>query len=82
MHGITRENLRHCCVQPFSVSVDPDDRESGPREMWVVLHEPHEGGYSIAFDPGQLSWGVVERQDRGYVLVIAASTLAEALNGM
>lgn len=45
-HGITRENLPSALVEPFLVRVDPDDQETLPRAMWIVLQErrkPTEG---------------------------------------
>lgn len=38
-HGITTENLSSVLVDPFLVWVDPDDLETQPRAMWVVLQK-------------------------------------------
>jgi len=38
-HGITPANLRSLLVEPFAVRTDPDDLETQPRDMWVVLEE-------------------------------------------
>ncbi len=84
-HGITKENLHHFLVKPYSVHVDPDDLESAPRDMWVVLRElpgVPDQGYAIAYDPATGSWAVIEPTGIGFVQVIGASTLAEALEGM
>ena len=84
-HGITRENLDQFLVEPHEVLVDPDDLETEPRLMWVVLQERPDpaAGYSIVFDPLRDSWGVAERaQGGGATLLISAPTLAAALDGM
>lgn len=84
-HGISRSNLRSFLVNPFPVRTDPDDMETPPRDMWVVLQErgtPTEG-YVIVFDPLDNSWGVAEHTGNDlYVLVVSASSLSEALDGM
>lgn len=84
-HGITRENLDQFLVEPHEVLVDPDDLETEPRLMWVVLQERPDSaaGYSIVLDPLRDSWGVAERaQGGGATLLISAPTLAAALDGM
>jgi hypothetical protein len=83
-HGITPQSLGEFLVQPFRVRADPDDTESPPRDMWVVLQErPHEAdGYAVVYDPLVGGWGVVERAGTDYVLVCAADSLAAALTSM
>lgn len=84
-HGITLENLHHFLVDPFEIYVDPDDLETSPRNMWVVLQEYEniKKGYSIVYDPFTNSWGVAEYIcENNYVLVICADNLQEALEGM
>ena len=88
-HGIAPDRVRRFLVSPYPVFVDPDDNESGPREMWVVLHElggesPRERpGYTVVYDPQDESWGVAERLSlKSYVLVVGGDSLADALDGM
>ena len=83
-HGITPQNVRQFLVPPFSVRTDPDDTESPPRDMWVVLQERPQGadGYAVVYDPQVSGWGVVERAGTDYVLVCAADSLASALTSM
>lgn len=84
-HGITKGNLHHFLVKPYSVLVDPDDLESAPRDMWIVLHEfpkAPDQGYAGVYDPATGSWAIVEPTGAGFVQVIVASTLAAALEGM
>ena len=51
-HGITSSNIRSFLVDPYLVTVDPDDLETGPREMWVILKAPNPGsGYVVVYDP-------------------------------
>jgi hypothetical protein len=84
-HGFTPENLRSCLVEPFAVQVDPDDLETSPRMMWVVLQlsrKPTEA-YRIVYDPLSKQWAVVEHvKDNEYVAIIFASSLAGALTAM
>jgi hypothetical protein len=84
LHGITPHNLPEFLVEPFCVTTDPDDAESPPRDMWVVLQERpgRTEGYAIVWDPGASRWGVVERAGTGYVQVCAAASLAGALTAM
>jgi hypothetical protein len=58
-HGITPENVRSLLVEPFAVRIDPDDLQTKPRDMWVVLQErpTPTNGYVIAYDPQNNSWG-------------------------
>jgi len=83
-HGITLQNLGEFLVEPFTIRVDPDDRESSTREMWVVLQEyPQQAeGYSVVYDPSHNGWGVAERAGVDYVLICSAPTLAGALTSM
>ncbi len=84
-HGITSENIRSFLIEPFLVRVDPDDLETQPREMWVVLQERNTptDGYVIVFDPTTKRWGVAEHVDDGnYILVIGAVSMARVLSGM
>jgi hypothetical protein len=84
-HGITPENLTDFLVEPYPVTVDPDDLETGPREMWIVLKERPltDDGYVVIYDPMNGGWGVAEKTDKeAHVLVIGADSLAEALEGM
>ena len=84
-HGITPKNLQSFLVEPYEVIVDPDDLETSPRSMWVVLHERqqrHEG-YVMVFDPQESSWGIAEfTSDSVLTLVISAPSFSEALEGM
>ena len=84
-HGITRSNLRSFLVEPFAIRVDPDDLETQPRDMWVVLKENSKptDGYVIVYDPATKDWGVAEHvREKGYILVISADSLAKAIDGM
>ena len=84
-HGITPANLRYLLVEPFAVRTDPDDLQTQPRDMWVVLQErpTPTDGYVVVYDPATRDWGVAEHAgDAGYTLVVSASSLAEALSGM
>jgi len=84
-HGISSANIRSFLVEPFTVRTDPDDMETQPRDMWVVLQErdtPTEG-YVIVYDPLKKTWGVAEHTGNNrYTLVISVSSLSEALDGM
>ena len=84
-HGITLDNIRSFMVEPFPVRTDLDDRETGPRDMWVVLQEclvPAQG-YVVVYDPQNKSWGIAEHtDDNTYVLVTSAASLAEAISDM
>lgn len=84
-HGITPANLRSLLVEPFIVRTDPDDEETQPRDMWVVLQERHDPaeGYVVVYDPTRGDWGIAERGDGdNYVLVVSAQSMAEAINSM
>ena len=84
-HGITLVNLGYFLVEPFEIYVDPDDLETSPRYMWVVLQEYKDIklGYSVVFDPYNNNWGIAEHiSSDEYVLVIGAETLKDALEGM
>lgn len=82
-HGITAANIREFLVEPFTVSVDPDDLETAPRSMWVVLQERHRSGYVVVHDPATSGWAVAERiHDGTYRAVVWGRTLANALEGM
>jgi hypothetical protein len=84
-HGITPENLRSFLVEPYEVVVDPDDLETGPRPMWVILHERRQprADYVVVFDPQDSSWGIAEFTDKpALTLVVSGPTLAEALSSM
>ena len=84
-HGISPANIRSFLVEPFTVRTDPDDLETQPRDMWVVLQErstPTEG-YLIVYDPFKKTWGVAEHTvNNRYILVVSAPSLSEALDGM
>ena len=84
-HGITPATVRSFMVEPFAVITDPDDLETQPRDMWVVLQErpsPQEG-YVVVFDPITRDWSVAEHTGDGrFTLVVSAQTLAGALRGM
>jgi hypothetical protein len=84
-HGITPDNVRSFLVEPFIIRTDPDDLETLPRDMWVVLQEcgaPTEG-YVVVYDPLKQTWGVAEHvRGADYILIAGASSLAEALEGM
>jgi hypothetical protein len=84
-HGITSENVRSCLVEPFPVRTDPDDLETQPRTMWVVLQEHRDprDGYVVVYDPLSTEWIVAEHvKGDDYIAVIAGSSLAQALDGM
>lgn len=81
-HGITPDTLASCCVDPYPVTVDPDDLESRPREMWVAFKEPRADGLLVALDTLDGSWVVVEKTPRGFIAVVSERTLWGALNGM
>lgn len=84
-HGITPANLHSLLVEPFTVRTDPDDLETSPRDMWVVLQERpvSTDGYVVVYDPATRHWGVAEHTAGGdYTLVASGSSLAEALSGM
>ncbi len=84
-HGITPQNLHSFLVEPYEVVVDPDDLESSPRPMWVVLHESRQPrqGYVVVFDPQESSWGIAEFTEKPVLnLVVSASSLPEALSSM
>lgn len=84
-HGISTSNIRSFLVEPFTVRTDPDDSETQPRDMGVVLQErrtPTER-YVVVYDPLKQTWGVAEHTgDNRYILVVSASSLSEALDGM
>jgi hypothetical protein len=84
-HGIMPENVRSFLVEPFSVRTDPDDLETMPRDMWLVLQErptPTEG-FVVVYDPHTGNWGVAEHIRGGeYTLVNSARSLAEAIGSM
>lgn len=84
-HGITTENLSSVLVDPFLVWVDPDDLETQPRAMWVVLQEclKPTDGYVIVYDPLHSDWNVAEYVQGGhYRIVVSGPSLAEALSAM
>ena len=67
------------------MTVDPDDLETSPRDMWIVLRERplSDDGYVVVYDPLDSGWGVAEKVDtEAYVLIVCADSLAEALNRM
>ena len=84
-HGISLADIRSFLVDPFPVRTDTDDMETRPLDTWVVLQErgtPTEG-YVIFFDPLENSWGVAEHAGNDlYTLVVSASSLNEARDGM
>lgn len=84
-HGITNENVYSFLVEPCEVTVDPDDGESKARSMWVIID--HDAGTKsrqvVVFDSQESYWGIAEHvSGSNFILIIAASSLAEALNGM
>ena len=84
-HGITPDNLQSFLVSPYALTVDPDDLETAPRKMWVVLEERPgvNSGYFVVYDPLGSTWGVAERSTgNNHVLVCGAASLAEALDSM
>jgi len=84
-HGITPENIEAFLVDPYQARVDPDDLETTPRPMWVVLHERQKprDGYVVVFDPLTESWGVAEfTGDPELTMVIGADSFSAALEGM
>ena len=84
-HGITQDNLQSFLVSPYALTVDPDDLETVPREMWVVLEERPgvNSGYLVVYDPLGSTWGVAERSTGdNHVLTCGAASFAEALDSM
>jgi hypothetical protein len=84
-HGITPATIRSFLVEPFAVRTDPDDLETQPRDMWVVLQErpTPSVGYVVVYDPATEAWGVAEHTgDDYFTLVASAPSLARALSGM
>jgi hypothetical protein len=85
-HGITAANISEFLVEPFPVIIiEPDDPETAPCEMWVVLQETPNPtrGYVIVFDPNTRSWAVADHVANGKYEVDAwGNTLAEALTDM
>lgn len=87
LHGINATNVRSLLVDPFQATVDPDDFETVPRPMWVVLQErasPYDG-YVVVCDPATEDRGVAELDKdavRKNVLVVSAQTLQGAFDGM
>lgn len=83
-HGITAANLKQFLVSPFAVTVDPDDLETTPRLMWVVLQELKDPkqGYVIVYDAHNSTWGVAEHQKSGFVLIVSADSFIIALDSM
>jgi hypothetical protein len=86
-HGITRANLRSHLVDPYSIRIDPDDLETTPRDVWVVLRQrpSSNDGYVVIYDPLFNRWGVAESDPQPgttYTLVVSAGTLSEALEAM
>ena len=74
-----------CLVEPFPVRTDPDDLETQPRAMWVVLQEHRNptDGYVVVYDPLSTKWMVAEHvKGDDYVALIAGSSLAQALAGI
>ena len=84
LHGITPATIRSFLVEPFAVTTDPDDLETQPRDMWVVLQERRTpDGYVVVYDPTSKAWGVAEQVGGGgYTLIVSASSLAGALSSM
>lgn len=84
-HGITPENVRSFLVEPFAVRTDPDDLETQPRAMWIVLQERSKptDGYVVVYDPLSKRWKVAEHVNgNDYIAVITGPSLARALVGM
>lgn len=84
-HGISPDNVIDFAVDPYLVLVDPDDLETSPREMWVVLQQLPSAteGYLIALDPLTLAWVVAEYVgDGNFQAIVSAPSLSEALEGM
>jgi hypothetical protein len=85
LHGITRENVRSFLVEPFALRTDPDDAETQPRAMWIVLQERHKptDGYVVVYDPLSKTWKVAEHvKGEDYIAVITGPSLAQAFDGM
>ena len=58
-------------------TLEPDrEREarSGPREMWLVLHERETDGYLIAFDPSSRMWGLVMGKPEDQFVLVSGLT--------
>lgn len=85
LHGITPDNVAQFLAEPFQALVDPDDLETSPRLMWIVLRErpSEDDGYAVVFDQEHGSWGIAEPlADGNYILVVSAETLSAALEAM
>jgi hypothetical protein len=83
LHGITPGNAASLCVIPFETDVDPDDGSNRMCRMWVVLKEPRVDGYAVAYDAQAEQWAVLEpAQHGGFLCVVVANSLSEALDGM
>jgi hypothetical protein len=79
-HGITPENVRSFLVEPFSVRTHPDELETTPRDMWIVLQECPSAteGYVIVYDPHTGDWGRGAPNGRG---VLAFQLIAVTSRG-
>lgn len=85
LHGITRESLNSYLAKDFAVRVNPDGRETNPREMRIAAQERAgpEDGYVVVYDPLEGGWGVAEHESDGrHILVIGAESLDAAPDGM
>lgn len=86
-HGITINNLNKHLIEIQKVNVDLDDNLNGESEYWLCIAEyvnDVNSGYLIGINDTDGRYGVIEWNEieKKYVLVIYASGLADALNGM
>jgi hypothetical protein len=84
-HGISINNVSQFLTSPEEIWVDPDDPETEPRCMWLVLRERPgaDDGYVVVFDPTSMGWCVAEPVASGkYLAVVWAASLGQALDSM
>lgn len=82
-HSITPDSIDSFLVEPYAVHVDPDDLETEPRNMWVVLEEKGDCNYLIAYDPPNNAWAVIEKDSKGaFVQVVSGDTFEKAMVSM
>ncbi len=85
-HGISRTNLHEYIRMPKSIICDLDDGLSSKNEVWIVLQISNnaEEDKVIVYNPTGNDWGVAEFdiKNRKWVMIVVASSLAEALDGM
>ncbi len=86
LHGVTPANLRSFVVdEPFKVTVDPDDLESAPRSMWVVLRfgSDLQDARFVVYDSASRGWAVAEQTPEGRsVAKVWGDSLSDVLDSM